>query len=71
MAVTDDSAAGSQLTVIGYEEQLDINTWNMAVESNLNPSDPGCLMRGKADGSSTASAALKLTSPNVRAWVSG
>ncbi len=47
------------------------NTWNMAVESNLKPSDPGCLTRDRADGSSTASTALKLTSPNTRAWVSG
>ena len=43
----------------------------MAVESSLKPSDPGCLTRDMADGSSTASAALKLTSPNTRAWVSG
>lgn len=47
------------------------NTWNMAAESNLKPSDPGCLTRDKADGSSTASMALKLTSPNTCAWVSG
>lgn len=43
----------------------------MAVESNLKPSDPGCLTRDKADGSSTANMALKLTSPNTCAWVSG
>lgn len=46
-------------------------TWNMAVESSLNPSDPDCLTRDTAVGSSTASTALKLTSPNTRASVSG
>lgn len=46
-------------------------TWKRAEESNLKPSDPGCLTRGKAPGSSTAKKALKATFPNVRAWVSG
>ena len=43
----------------------------MGVESSLNPSDPGCLTRDRADGSSTASRALNPTSPNTCAWVSG
>lgn len=47
------------------------NTWNIAVESNLKPSDPGCLTRDMAEGSSIASTALKLTSPKAWAWVSG
>lgn len=43
----------------------------MAVESSLKPSEPGCLTRDMADGSSPASTALKFTSPNPSAWVSG
>lgn len=43
----------------------------MAAESSLKPSDPGCLMSDMANGSSTANTALKLTSPNARARVSG
>lgn len=46
-------------------------TWKRAEESILKPSDPGCLTRGKAPGSSTARKALKATLPNARAWVSG
>lgn len=48
-----------------------VRTWNKAVESNLKPSDPGCRTRDMADGSSSASRALKATSPNTLAWVSG
>lgn len=47
------------------------STWNMAAESSLKPSEPGCLTSDMADGSSTASTALKLMSPNARSWVSG
>lgn len=54
-----------------WRNSVMVNTWNMAVESNLKPSDPGCRTRDMADGSSTASMALKATSPNTRAWVSG
>lgn len=46
-------------------------TWKRAVESILKPSEPGCLTSAKAPGSSTARKALKGTSPNTRACVSG
>lgn len=48
-----------------------ILTWKRAEESILKPSDPGCLTRAKALGSSTARKALKATLPNDLAWVSG
>lgn len=48
-----------------------VQTWNKAVESSLKPSEPGCRTRDMADGSSSASKALKATSPNTLAWVSG
>lgn len=47
------------------------HTWNKGVESILNPSEPGCLTRGNASGSSAASLALNPTLPNLLVWVSG
>lgn len=44
-----------------------VQTWNKAVESSLKPSEPGCRTRDMADGSSSASKALKATSPNTLA----
>lgn len=47
------------------------HTWNRGVESTLNPSEPGCLTKEIASGSSIASFALKSTSPKLVACVSG
>ena len=48
-----------------------VPTWKRGAESTLKPSEPGCLTRGRARGSSTARSALKLTLPNALACVSG
>lgn len=48
-----------------------INTWKSGDEESVKPSDPGCLTKDRAPVVSWASVALKSTSPNAVAWVSG
>lgn len=46
-------------------------TWKSGDEESVKPSDPGCLIKGRAPGESWARVALKATSPNAVACVSG
>lgn len=48
-----------------------MQTWKSGEEDSVKPSVPGCLIKDRAPGVSCASVALKETSPNDVAWVSG